>query len=237
MCDMMQTLTLLKRFANSTHPGADGLSIENRLRTRMGAIIDTIKHCAKVCDTYQKRHTAVKLFTSSKWQGKFAEVAQQFTDHKSGIQYDLQIHASDGIATANVTLTAMNTSISQLKDSVIELMKTVFERLRTPEERELSAIIDSQPGGADAVLKNNPLLEKILAKQKTPKGDKPQTVAGLQKEVMKGVDQVLAEEKFFEQKFNAMRNQVDEVKVTVRHESDRVINAVLAGPHERIIDR
>jgi hypothetical protein len=77
MCDMMQTLTLydpefnsgfvhdiltdghyrLKQIVKSEQPGADEPSIEDRLKTRMGAIIGTIKYCAKVCDTYQKRRT------------------------------------------------------------------------------------------------------------------------------------------------------------------------------------
>jgi hypothetical protein len=30
---------------------------------------------------------------------------------------------------------------------------------------------------------------------------------------------------------------IEDVKVTVHRESDRVIDAVLGGPHERIIDR
>lgn len=34
---------------------APGLSIEDRLRQRLGRIVETIKRCAKVCDSYQKR--------------------------------------------------------------------------------------------------------------------------------------------------------------------------------------
>jgi hypothetical protein len=30
---------------------------------------------------------------------------------------------------------------------------------------------------------------------------------------------------------------IEDVKVTVHRESDRVIDAVLGGPHERIVDR
>ena len=264
----------LKQVINAKAPGPDGLSIEDRLKQRLGSIIDTIKRCAKVCDSYQKRPTAgmyispspyvctstharmaVKFFTSTKWQGKFTEVAQQFADHKTGIQFDLQIHASVGITTANVTLTAMNTSFTELSENVTKLMEVVFERMRTPEEREVSAIVSKEPGGIDAVLKNDKLLEKVLAKQKTNKGkdkdddvtkkratpgqalDAVLTVTELRKEVSKDVEQVLADNKFFDQKFEAMKMQVEEVKVEIRHESDRVIDTILAGPHERIVDR
>ncbi|KAF5347531.1 hypothetical protein D9758_014525 [Tetrapyrgos nigripes] len=236
MCDMMETLILLKQTVNSEQPGADGPSIEDRLKTRMGAIVDTIKRCAKVCDTYQKRRTAVKLFMSSKWQGTFAEVAQQFAEHKSGIQFDLQLHISGKLGNANAMLVEMKTTMSQVKENITELMKTIFERLCTPEERELSERLASQ-GGADVVLKNDRLLGEILKQQKTPKGNKQQTATELQKEVEKGVDQILAEEKFFNSKFDAMLKQMEEDRGTIKRESDRVINAVLSGPHERIVDR
>ncbi|RPD68335.1 hypothetical protein L226DRAFT_346944 [Lentinus tigrinus ALCF2SS1-7] len=255
MCDMMETLKLLNQVVNVKEPGPDGLSIEDRLKKRLGSIIDSIKRCAKVCDSYQKRPTAVKFFTSTKWQGKFTQVAQQFADHKAGIQFDLQIHASIGITTANVTLTAMSTSFTELNENVSKLMEVVFERMRTPEERDLSALVAKEAGGIDAVLKNDKLLEDVLAKQKAgpgkdkdEKGTKKRAVPGqtpdavltvtdLRKEVNKDVEQVLADNKFFDQKFEAMKMQVDEVKVEIRHESDRVIDTILAGPHERIVDR
>ena len=60
------------------------------------------------------------------------------------------------------------------------------------------------------------------------------TVTELRKEVSKDVEQVLADNKFFDQKFEAMKMKVEEVKVEIRHESDRVIDTILAGPHERI---
>ncbi|RPD69596.1 hypothetical protein L226DRAFT_575426 [Lentinus tigrinus ALCF2SS1-7] len=251
MCDMMETLKLLEQVVNVKEPGPHGLSIEDRLKQRLGSIIDSIKRCAKVCDSYQKRPTAVKFFTSTKWQGKFTEVAQQFADHKRGIQLDLQIHASVGITIANVALTAMSTSFMELNENVSKLMEVVFERMRTLEERDLSALVAKEAGGLDAVLKNDDILAEVLSKQKTgsnkEKGMKrrvmpgqsgaPLTVTELRKEVSKDVEQVLADNTFFDRKFEAMKIQVDEVKVEIRHESDRVIDTILAGPHERIVDR
>ena len=70
MCDMMQTLTLyvclhaslskshsaakprLKQVTNVNERGPDGFSVEDRLKQRLGAVIDTIKLCAKLCDSY-----------------------------------------------------------------------------------------------------------------------------------------------------------------------------------------
>ncbi|KAI1783133.1 hypothetical protein LXA43DRAFT_1087143 [Ganoderma leucocontextum] len=252
MCDMMQVLTMLKRVADPKTPGPDGLTIEDRLKQRMGTIIGSIKLCAKVCDSYQKRHTAVKFFTSLKWQAKFTDVAQQFADHKAAIQFDLQIHASVGITTANVTLDAMSTDVGRLTENVGKLMEVVFERMRSPEEREVASLVASQPGGVEAALKDDVLLEQVLAAQRSKDGkgarrhasgagaqpeDRTRTIAELRQEVNKDVEQVLADNKYFDQKFEVVRMQVDEVKVTIRRETDRMIDTLLSGPHERIIDR
>ena len=48
---------------------------------------------------------AVKFFTSVKWKAKFTDVAQQFAAHKDGIAFDLQLHASTGVAAANAART------------------------------------------------------------------------------------------------------------------------------------
>ena len=76
MCDMMQVMTLsvnyplpwrcahtpcsLKNVATAKDQGQDGVTIEQRLQGRMAGIIDSIKACAKLCDSYQKRHIAGK---------------------------------------------------------------------------------------------------------------------------------------------------------------------------------
>ena len=193
----------------------------------------------------------VKFFTSLKWQGKFTDVAQQFADHKTAIQFDLQIHASVGITTANIALSAVSTDMSKLTENVGKLMEVVFERMRSPEEREVASLVAAQPGGVEAALKNDALLEQVLAAQKSKDGkgagarrhgagaeeDKTKTISELRAEVGKDVEQVLADNKYFEQKFEVVRMQVEEVKVSIKRETDRVIDTLLSGPHERIIDR
>lgn len=156
----------------------------------------------------------------------------------------------------------MNTSFIELSENVSKLMEIVFERMRSPEERDLSALVAKEQGGLDDVLKNDKLLEEVLAKHKRGSGlerdkdekwakksrralpgqapDAVQTVTDLRREVNKDVEQVLEDNELFDQKFEAMKKQVDEVIVTVKHESDRVIDTILAslaGPQERIVDR
>ncbi|KAF9041886.1 hypothetical protein BDZ89DRAFT_1059909 [Hymenopellis radicata] len=241
MYDMMSVMRLLQQITNARHQGPDGQTVEDRLRRRMVDIIESIKRCAKLCDSYQKRRTAVKILTSFKWEGKFTDLALQFSEHKAGLQFDLQIHASLQLSAANVTLATVN-------DNVAIIMKMVFTLMRTPEERELMAFITSK-GGADKVVKDDALLNALLSKQKVEKGrgdsraklgraEPTLTVKDLREEINKDVEQVLeGNAKTFAEKFEAQRLQIEEVKVTIRHESDRVIDAVLAGPHERIKDQ
>lgn len=185
----------------------------------------------------------VKFFTSMKWKGTFTEIAQEFTDHKAGIQFDLSIHASVGISGANSTLSSMSVGVEQLNANIAKLMDVVFDSMRPSEERALSSLVTSRPGGADAVLRDDNLLQHILdQQQKKAQGSKKLpdtalTVAKLRREVDKDVDQVLKDNKFFEEKMGAVQRQLDQVRVTITHESDRVIDAVLAGPHERIVDK
>ncbi|KAK7040772.1 hypothetical protein VNI00_009678 [Paramarasmius palmivorus] len=239
MCDMMEMLKLLKKI-DPQELGNDGLTIEARLHKRMGAIHIAIKSCAKVCDSYQKRHAIVKYFTSPDWQDRFAEVAQTFRDLREDIQLDLQVHTS-------ITVTEIKTNLSQLNCNLDKFMELVFRRMRSLEESELSTYVSSH-GGINIIRKDENLLDETLARF-APADDKAKrvggtqdnsghTVAELRKEIKKGVDKILAEEeKFFDQKFEAWFKQVEEVKITVKRESDRVIDAVRAGPHERIVDR
>ena len=34
----------------------DGMTVERRLQGRMGGIIDSIKQCSELCESYQNRH-------------------------------------------------------------------------------------------------------------------------------------------------------------------------------------
>ena len=85
MCDMMQVLTLLVKYlllwwcaytpcslkdvASPKDQAKDGVTIEQRLQGRMGGIVDSVKKCAKLCDSYQKRHIAGEwcYYSSSLW--------------------------------------------------------------------------------------------------------------------------------------------------------------------------
>jgi hypothetical protein len=184
---------------------------------------------------------------SIKWQAKFTEVASQFAEHKQALQFELQIHLSVEMTNANQTLAEVN-------DNVKVMMKMVFDVINTPEEKELAALTQSK-GGVDAILADDHLLKQILAKQSKGKDEKGGgrkdasaedgsvlTLGEFKHELRQDVETILGENsKLFEQKFAAMQLSLTEIKVTIQHQSDRVIEEILAGvnagPYERILDK
>ena len=47
----------LKRVATPKSQAADKLTIEQRLQGRMNDVVDSIKRCAVLCESYQNRYT------------------------------------------------------------------------------------------------------------------------------------------------------------------------------------
>lgn len=196
----------------------------------------------------------MKFFTSVKWKSKFTEVAQKFAVHKVGIQFDLQLDASLGIAQANVMLASVDLGVMYLNDrmeelvgNVANLMDMVFDRMRSPMERDMATLISKQEDGMEAVLNNNKLLARLLENANAETGKKgywqglggaaTMTVEVLREEVGKEVEQVLRENEAFEKKFTAVKEQIDSVKSALDNMQDRVTKTILGSPwNERIAD-
>ena len=132
-------------------------------------------------------------------------------------------------------------------------MKALFQQLVSPEQKRLSELVTAR--GGLKVLKDNdktllelertaqrvssaPKAEVGRARREQPK-DISLSADDLRRDILE--DPTVAVEKnltVFSRKFEAQKNQiVDEVTLVVKRESDRVIQEVKAGPHERVLDR
>ena len=184
----------------------------------------------------------VKFFTSTHWQGKFADLAALFVTHKSNLDSDLQIHISTTVADTKVTVESIN-------EKVTLIMRMVFEKMQSPEEKEW-AVFAHKNGGVEEVLKSDDLMRKVVEKTSEAKDKKEPTVkhrqlttlAEFKRELGKDVTTVLEENrKAFDQQFGMMEAQLKEINVTILRQSDRVIAEILAGmdagPHARILDK
>ena len=182
----------------------------------------------------------VKFATSITWKADFAGIPAKFEMHKLDLQFDLQVHAS--IATTNVTAT-----IASVNETMAVVMEWVFANMQSPQEKTFEKF-SRQNGGVEGLLENSKLKKKLFEMQeeeakneKRPSGI-PTTLAEFEQELAKDVKTVLEENrKSFEKTFKEFESLPKETKETVRHESDRVIEEVLAGIHaglhEQTIDK
>ena len=134
----------------------------------------------------------------------------------------------------------------------MDIMMVMFQKLVNPEQKELSALVTAN-GGAKALRNNDKallLLEETASKasstpgaegHRSPHANTKDTkhAEDLKNDIFE--DPGAAVEKnltVFFRKFEAQRGQiVDELTIVVKRESDRVIQEVKGGPHERLLDR
>ncbi|KAF8259842.1 hypothetical protein EI94DRAFT_1812645 [Lactarius quietus] len=131
----------------------------------------------------------------------------------------------------------------------INVLKALFEQLVSPEQKQLAATVAAN-GGVKALRNNDRILltlEKTTTNapsvpsaegQRKP-GDANPTADNLRTEIFEDPDvAVKKNQAVYFRKFEAQKRQIiDELTFVVRRESDRVIQEMKGGPHERIRDR
>ncbi|KAL0568234.1 hypothetical protein V5O48_013761 [Marasmius crinis-equi] len=254
---MYEMMAVLRSLAEIEKPHQKR-SIEKCLEERINEVVGSIKHCAQLCDSYQKRSFAIKFFTSFKWQLEFAALAKQFVEHRDVIQFQLQ-------ACLAHTIYSMNFMLSD----VAATMKLVFERMQPSKERQLAEFIHRNFEGVDVENPGNDILkavaEYVQRQQQSDKAtDKDERVnvtrreaekdelvdvglkgvqpaempaEVLRKEIKKEIATILKENSGrFDQQFKAMEIRVEEVKEIVMSGHIRVIETIKDVPREKIRD-
>lgn len=121
-------------------------------------------------------------------------------------------------------------------------MLQMFQTLLTPEQKKLADLVEKK--GGNAVLNNEGVMRELAAAEASLSpasgrhGNERFDLTEIQHEITD--DPTSAIEKnaeFFDRKFDMQRRQIEEeIARTVRREGDRIITAVTAGPHDRIVD-
>jgi hypothetical protein len=127
-----------------------------------------------------------------------------------------------------------------------------LEQLVSPEQKRLSELVSAK-GGAKALRNNDKVLlslEEIASKAasvsseghrmpRTKPGDASTNADDLRKEIYEDPDSAVDKNRIvFFRKFEVQKRQIiDELTLVVTRESDRVIQVIKGGPHERILDR
>ena len=124
-------------------------------------------------------------------------------------------------------------------------MLQVFQELLPPKQRVLAA--KAREIGSDAVLEDEQLVKELLAVESTPNsspgpegqpgGDRPPGLDELRKEIKRDPDEVIKmNSEFFNLKYGIQKREIETMARLITRDGDRVIEAITAGPHDRIVD-
>ena len=127
-------------------------------------------------------------------------------------------------------------------------MMEMFQKFVTPEQRQLAFLVEQK--GGNAIIDNEQVMKELsdaealisapagMERHKPAKKFDTADLAEIQHEIRD--DPAVAIEKnaeFFNRKFDIQRRQIQEdIERAVSREGDRIISAVTAGPHERVLD-
>ncbi|KAJ7135469.1 hypothetical protein C8R43DRAFT_1021198 [Mycena crocata] len=248
MKEMMGVLTQLKNVKDADETAPDGSTIKGRMQEIVKATAEDIKACANACDTYTKKKLVVKILKSGVWDMKLTKFAGTFTKRRSEFEFALSIHTALGVDAANKTLGSVDETTKAMNEKMDMMMK-MFQQFVAPEQKEMLRVVE-QKGGVQACQDNDKILKELSdleaksstslagASQSAKSGGKTSALDDLKDDLM--VDPDAAMEKnltVFSRKFEVQKRQiVDELTKVVEREGDRVISAITAGPHDKIID-
>ncbi|KAH9171881.1 hypothetical protein EDB89DRAFT_1851867 [Lactarius sanguifluus] len=252
MKEMMGVLLLLRDVQNDKLVAPDGRSIEDRLKTLVERTADDIKLCSNVCDTYAKKKLLAKVFLGPVWDDRLLSWVTLFSKRRQEFEFELSIHTSQGVDKANVKLDVIGNATRAL-DEKMDVLKAMFEQLVSPEQKQLAATVAAN-GGVKALRNNDKmLLELERTASKAPgapsaEGHRaPRAMASdanpnaddLRMDIFEDPDAAVEKNQVvYFRKFEAQKRQIiDELTFVVKRESDRVIQEMKGGPHDRIRDR
>ena len=128
----------------------------------------------------------------------------------------------------------------------MDIMLQLFQEFVTPEQKKLTAMVEER--GGDAVLKNEQVMKELVDAEPAltappgldgrRDGDHSFDIVELQSEIDSDPDEAIEKNaESFSRKFDIQTRQIKEdITRVVKHEGDRIISAVTAGPHDRIVD-
>ncbi|KAJ6618743.1 hypothetical protein B0H10DRAFT_1794829 [Mycena sp. CBHHK59/15] len=246
--EMKEMMGVLTQYVDADEIAPDGSTIKGRMQEIVKGTADDIKACANACDTYSKKKLVVKILKGPVWEGKLVKFVGIFTKRRSEFEFALSIHTALGVDAANKTLGSVDQTTQEM-NAKMDMMMKMFQQFVAPEQKEMMRVVE-QKGGLQACQDNDKILKELSdleAKSSHSQGNGPQTTKSaakssaledLRDDLMTDPD--VAMEKnltVFSRKFEVQKRQiVDELTKVVEREGDRVISAITAGPHDKIID-
>ncbi|KAM5542294.1 hypothetical protein V8D89_004167 [Ganoderma adspersum] len=249
MRDMMSGLVELQNVRDGpTHVGKDGKTIQERLQGHVDLMEQDIRECANACDAYAKTKILHKVLRGARWDDALQIYVRRFSKRRADIEFALAIHLGINIDIAHRKLDTIDSKV----DAIFDLLC----QSTPPDQRELAAFVQRR-GGPEAVLEDETLLASLYRERsatistcgstssptsrgwaKIPRRESTVDFQALKAELLNDPDIAIANNlESFERKFMMQqRDLAAEMRRIIHHQGDRIIGAVTAGPHDRIID-
>lgn len=123
-------------------------------------------------------------------------------------------------------------------------MLQLFQEFVTPEQKKLVTMVEKM--GGEAALENEFSMRELANAEVALSGSEsrrggahPYDLVELQHEIEGSPEEAIEQNaEFFNRKFDIQRRQiVEDIERSMTRHGDRIISAVTAGPHDRIIDQ
>jgi hypothetical protein len=185
------------------------------------------------------------VFKGNFWERRLANIGVGFDDRRTDFQFALSMHTAAGMVTANRTLGHVDDR-TQAMDKKMDMMMKMIQAAVSPQERRLREQVDEK--GRDVILEDEKILLQLgghelrQASRRTTnrsKADgKPYTLEDLRKDLRADPEEAIKKNMdAFALKFKMQQDRIlEKMEEAARREGDRVIEAIGAGPHDRITD-
>ncbi|KAJ6588466.1 hypothetical protein B0H19DRAFT_1099542 [Mycena capillaripes] len=246
MKEMMGVLTQLKNVKDAEEIAPDGSTIKGRMQGIVKGTADDIKACANACDTYSKKKLVVKVLKGPIWEGKLVKFVGTFTKRRGEFEFALSIHTALGVDAANRAISAVDQTTQEM-NAKMDMMMKMFQQFVSPEQKEMARLVEQR--GGQAVLDNDKALKELNDWENKSGGSQGSTAHGgkmakpadlddLKDDLHTDPDAAMEQNMaVFTRKFEVQKRQIiDELSRVVERQGDRIISAVTAGPHDKIVD-
>ncbi|KAF9807161.1 hypothetical protein IEO21_08361 [Rhodonia placenta] len=232
----------LKNVKDEVITGPKGVTIEARMQGLMKQTASDIRSCGNVCDAYSKMSLLAKMLKGPLWEGTFANFVSMFSQRRDDIEFALSIHTAGKVDGLHDKVDGLAQIVERKTDMIMEFLKNYIP----PEHMDVYKQIGRR-GGREVVLKNDDALQELLSARLETNSSRPSNQATalarnakheLESQLIDPAFQIQKNTQSFDRKFEMQQKQILEgVGEIVHRESDRVIELVTSGPHDRILDK
>ncbi|KAG6834468.1 hypothetical protein H0H93_009456, partial [Arthromyces matolae] len=243
MQDLMKAFFELRHVHDPNERGPDGLSISDRLNDLITTIAKDIKACGSACDAYMKKSFLMKAVKCTTWETRLSEFSAAFFGHRIAFELALQVHTSLGDDSVLRKLDEQDDRLQSIDQRLDMLL--LFRKLDSPRERDIQKFIEDH-GGAKACILDETLLAELVAKSGESLsrfsareiGRRSNELLDMKRRLLKELQEDI-EDTFtrnlvlFERKLDVQSKQFSSF---VQDETDFILNTLLSGAHDRIVD-